>query len=95
MAQLTLFDSGERLLVDDERGRITYVPGVIASATAAAWFMELRKTVDWRSERRMMYDREVEVPRLMGSFRLDPPSPATPPAILKAAGQQRRPQLVS
>jgi hypothetical protein len=25
--QLTLFDPAERLLADDERGRITYVPG--------------------------------------------------------------------
>jgi alkylated DNA repair dioxygenase AlkB len=33
----------------------------------------------------MMYDREVEVPRLMGSYRLDPPAASTPPAILDAA----------
>ena len=85
MAQLTLFDSGERLLVDDERGRITYLPGLVDVATAASWFTELRGGVDWRSERRMMYDREVDVPRLMGSYRLDPPPPSTPSVICQAA----------
>ena len=33
MPQLTLFDSGERLLADDERGRITYIPDFIDAAT--------------------------------------------------------------
>jgi alkylated DNA repair dioxygenase AlkB len=83
--QLTLFDSGERLLADDERGRITYIPGFIDAAAAAAWFAELRDGVVWRSERRMMYDREVDVPRLMGHYRLDPPPASTPAPILQAA----------
>jgi alkylated DNA repair dioxygenase AlkB len=82
--QPTLFDSGERLLADDERGRITYIPGFIDAATAAAWFVELRDGVAWRSERRMMYDREVDVPRLMGHYRLDPPPASTPAPILLA-----------
>jgi alkylated DNA repair dioxygenase AlkB len=85
MPQLTLFDPGERLLADDERGRITYIPGLIDAATAEAWFAELRDRVAWRSERRMMYDREVDVPRLIGHYRLDPPPVSTPPAILQAA----------
>jgi alkylated DNA repair dioxygenase AlkB len=85
VGQLTLFDSGERLLADDERGRITYIPGFLDAATAGAWLTELRGAVNWRSERRMMYDREVDVPRLMASYRLDPPVPSTPQAILEAA----------
>jgi len=32
-----------------------------------------------------MYDREVDVPRLLGSFRLDPAPDATPTAVLDAA----------
>jgi alkylated DNA repair dioxygenase AlkB len=32
-----------------------------------------------------MYDREVDVPRLMGHYRLDPPAESTPAAILDAA----------
>ena len=89
MAQLSLFDSGERVLADDERGKITYIPGLVDARTAAAWSDQLRTAVDWRSERRMMYDREVDVPRLMGSYRLDPPGPSTPPAILQATESVR------
>src|SRR5581483_290970 len=85
MSQLTLFDAAETRLVDDERGRVVYTPGFVDPATAAAWFAELRAGVQWRSERRMMYDREVDVPRLIGHFRLDPPEESTPPAILAAA----------
>ena len=85
MSQLTLFESGETVLADDERGRITYTPRFLDAATAAAWFAELRETVNWRGARRVMYDREVDVPRLMGSYRLDPPAASTPPSILEAA----------
>lgn len=85
MPQLTLFDSGETLLADDERGRISYRPHFVDAVTAAAWFAELRSGVDWRAERRMMYDREVDVPRLTGHFRLDPPPADTPGTILDAA----------
>ena len=87
MAQLSLFDSGERLLVDDERGRITYIPGFVDLPTAERWFAELRDAVNWRSEKRLMYDREVDVPRLMGHYRLDPPPAAMPPLIGDAAAR--------
>jgi alkylated DNA repair dioxygenase AlkB len=85
VSQLSLFASCERSLADDERGRITYTPGFVDAVTAQAWFAELRTGVQWRSERREMYDREVEVPRLLGHFRLDPAPDATPAAILEAA----------
>ena len=88
MPQPTLFDADESLLVpliDDERGRVTYTPRFVDAGTAAAWFAELRHGVQWRSERRTMYDREVDVPRLMGHFRLDPAPASTPSAILEAA----------
>jgi alkylated DNA repair dioxygenase AlkB len=85
MGQLTLFDSSEALLVDDERGRIAYVPTFIDADTARAWFAEIREGVRWRAERRMMYEREVDVPRLVSHFRLDSPSESMPAAILDAA----------
>ena len=87
MSQLTLFEPRERLLADDERGTIVDIPGFIAAATAAAWFAELREGVRWRSERRMMYDREVDVPRLTAHYRLDPPPSSTPSAIVHAAAR--------
>jgi alkylated DNA repair dioxygenase AlkB len=85
MSQLTLFAPGELLLGDDERGRVTYRPRFVDARTAEAWFAELRRSVTWRSERRMMYDREVDVPRLMGHFRLDPVPDDAPAAVHEAA----------
>jgi alkylated DNA repair dioxygenase AlkB len=86
MAQLTLFESTDTvLLVDDERERVTYTARFVDATTAAAWFAELRTAVSWRSERRMMYEREVDVPRLMASFRLDEPQNALPDSIRDAA----------
>lgn len=87
MAQLTLFDSSDRVLVDDERGRIAYTPGFVDAPTATEWFAELRHAVAWRAERRQMYDREVEVPRLVGHYRLDPSGESTPTAFLEAAAR--------
>src|SRR5687767_2306823 len=85
MPQLPLFDATEVLLTDDERGRIVYTPRFVDAATAQAWFAELRRGLTWRSERRMMYDREVDVPRLIAHFQLDPPSDSTPGPIVDAA----------
>jgi alkylated DNA repair dioxygenase AlkB len=85
MPQLPLFDSREMLLADDERGKIVYTPEFVDAATAAHWFAELRAAVNWRTERRTMYDREVDVPRLMGHFRLDPAPGSTPGAVLDAS----------
>jgi alkylated DNA repair dioxygenase AlkB len=87
MAQLALFDGGESTLVDDERGKITYLPAFVDGETAAAWFADLRENVGWRSERRLMYDREIDVPRLMGHYRLDPPAASTPAVVLDAAAR--------
>jgi hypothetical protein len=85
MGQLTLFAASETLLVDDERGRIAYVPTFIDADTARAWFAEIRAGVRWRAERRMMYEREVDVPRLVSHFRLDSSAESVPRAILDAA----------
>jgi alkylated DNA repair dioxygenase AlkB len=87
MPQLTLFEPSETLLVDDERGRVAYTPRFVEAAIADAWFAELRSGVTWRAERRMMYDREVDVPRLMAHFRLDAAPGSTPRAILDAAAR--------
>ena len=85
MAQLTLFEAPAGVITDDDRGRITYTPRVVDAATAAAWFAELREAVHWRAMRRQMYDREVDVPRLIASYRLDPPADAVPRPILDGA----------
>ena len=84
-AQLPLFESSDTVLVDDERGRVAYTPGLVSQATANQWFAQLRLDVQWRAERRTMYEREVEVPRLIAHFRLGPSPVAIPAAILDAA----------
>ena len=87
MGQPTLFDIDvdERALTDDERGRVVYRPHFVDVATSDAWFAELRHAVNWRSMRRQMYDREVDVPRLIASFRLDSPPGSLPEAITDAS----------
>jgi alkylated DNA repair dioxygenase AlkB len=85
VAQLTLFETPDGVLTDGHRGRITYTPDVVDAATAAAWFAELREAVNWRAMRRQMYDREVDVPRLIASYRLDAADEVVPQPILDAA----------
>lgn len=74
---MSLFGTGPQVLLDDASGRIDYHPGLVAPACASDWFDSLRAGIDWRSERRMMYERELDVPRLVASWRLaDPALPA-------------------
>jgi alkylated DNA repair dioxygenase AlkB len=84
MPQLALFGSDDIIVTDDDRGRIVYTPHFVDAPTAQRWFEQLRREVSWRTERRMMYDREIDVPRLLGSYRLDPPAASVPAAILEA-----------
>jgi alkylated DNA repair dioxygenase AlkB len=86
MSQLPLFDTGDLVLTDDARGRVEYLPELIDSVTAAAWFADIRSAVEWKTDRRLMYEREVDVPRLLAHYRLDPPPDATPAPIIEAAG---------
>ena len=79
MAQLDLFARGVRTLIDDARGELRYEPGWVDQTTAAAWFAELQAGLDWRAERRLMYERDVDVPRLLAHHWLD--EPALPPLL--------------
>ena len=87
MVQLPLFEPARGVLADDEWGRLTYQRGLVPPATARRWFDELRREVGWNAERRWMYDRRVDVPRLTAHFRLRPApdQPAPPAAVLEAA----------
>lgn len=82
MSQFALFEAPEQLLADDARGRIVYLPGCVPRERAQAWFEQLLAQVEWRSERRRMYDRDVDVPRLMSHYRLS--SDALPEAVAAA-----------
>jgi alkylated DNA repair dioxygenase AlkB len=86
MSQMPLFDGpSESLLVNDARGRIAYTPCFVPAEIARVWFAELREVVPWKTQRRRMYDRDVDVPRLMAHFRLAPEERRVPDAIRVAA----------
>ncbi len=70
-AQIGLFGDGRRMLVDDASGSIWYQPACVEPATASRWFEQLRESVSWNAQRRVMYDREVDVPRLTSGYRLE------------------------
>jgi alkylated DNA repair dioxygenase AlkB len=84
--QLPLFASAtETVLLDDQRGRIVYTPGFVPEEVAVAWFAELRDSVPWKTERRQMYDREVDVPRLQARFRLSGEDDLAPETVRAVA----------
>lgn len=74
MAQLSLFDQGPQVLLDDASGRIVLAPGVVKTALAERWFEVLQDTIPWHEGRRVMYEREVDVPRLRAHFAIDDPA---------------------
>lgn len=77
-----LFDTGPQVLVEDAEGGVVHHPGLVDHATAMRWFEALRDEVPWQAQRRPMYDRVVDVPRLTASFRLA--SPGLPSALQEA-----------
>jgi alkylated DNA repair dioxygenase AlkB len=86
--QIPLFaQPRDTVLVDDERGRVVYTPDLVPAATAGAFCAELRDSVPWEAQRRWMYDREVDVPRLTAHFHLSPEDAEAPEAMRVAARQ--------
>jgi alkylated DNA repair dioxygenase AlkB len=69
MTQFGLFDA-PLALVDGERGRVTYCERFVPVDEAEVAFTALRDGVDWHAQRRVMYEREVDVPRLTAHFPL-------------------------
>lgn len=73
MTQLHLFNQSPEILLDDASGRIVLTSRVVPPALAAGWFASLRDGVPWKEGRRLMYEREVDVPRLRAHYQLDDP----------------------
>jgi alkylated DNA repair dioxygenase AlkB len=63
-----LFAPSMLQLVDDAQGGARYWPDVIDPDTAQRWFEMLVARAGWRHLRRPMYDRMVDVPRLLASY---------------------------
>ena len=83
-----LFGAGPQVLLDDATGRMEYRADVLTGEIAAAWFDALHATIPWQHQRRVMYERELDVPRLTASYRLD--DPALPPPLGEAAALASR-----
>jgi alkylated DNA repair dioxygenase AlkB len=86
MPQLPLFVVAPGVLADDAWGRIVYRPGFVPRATASTWFSDLHAHARWEAKRRVMYDREVDVPRLTAHYAL-PPEPEVPSALADASAR--------
>ena len=81
--QLLWFIDDAITLVHDAEGGIVYHPARLPPATADQWLATLRALVSWRSLRRPMYERVVDVPRPVASVALrDPGRPACIDAAL-------------
>jgi alkylated DNA repair dioxygenase AlkB len=68
VSQQALFAPEPVALLHDEEGGIRYLPESIPADTAQAWFEAALRNVGWLSQQRMMYEREVAVPRLLATF---------------------------
>lgn len=71
--QPALFGSDDIVLFDDPEGGIRYRPRLVDDVTARRLFEALQSRVAWRALQREMYERVVEVPRLIASYALDAP----------------------
>ncbi len=71
--QLGLFATSQATVVaDDETGKIVYTPHVFNRDESERLFAALRDEIPWESDRRWMYDREVDVPRLVAHYAESP-----------------------
>ncbi|CAD6546637.1 hypothetical protein LMG28727_04594 [Paraburkholderia kirstenboschensis] len=67
-SQQGLFAPEPVALFGDSEGGIRYLPDSIPLALAQRWFEEALYNIGWSSHQRMMYEREVAVPRLIATF---------------------------
>ena len=86
-----LFAPAMHQLVDDAQVGIRYWPDVIDPATAQRWFDLLHTRAAWTHLQRPMYDRIVDVPRLLANYAVDALPDDLPLAQLLACVQARAP----
>lgn len=73
--QLAFFGGAERIFADGESGRIAYYPALFSTAESTRLFEVLQRDLNWTHETMRMYDRTVDVPRLIARFAPDEPRP--------------------
>lgn len=76
-------------LVDDAQGGARYWPGFVDPDTARRWFDTLVARTHWQHLRRPMYDRIVDVPRLLAQHRADELPRGLPLARMLARVRER------
>jgi alkylated DNA repair dioxygenase AlkB len=80
--ELSLFAAIPEVLIADAECGVQYFPAIVDPMRAQRWFEALRDSLAWKSERRPMYDRIVDVPRLTAGFALA--DPGLPPVLREA-----------
>jgi alkylated DNA repair dioxygenase AlkB len=87
MNQLSLLETpdADLVLADDERGQITYSPRFLLETDARELFAEVRADAEWDAQRRRMYDRDVDVPRLTSGYRIEGEEKPMPPRLRAVA----------
>ncbi|CAB3793580.1 alpha-ketoglutarate-dependent dioxygenase AlkB family protein [Paraburkholderia fynbosensis] len=68
VSQPSLFAPEPVSVLHDREGGIRYLPEAVPAAIAQRWFDQARQNIAWISQQRMMYEREVAVPRLLATF---------------------------
>ena len=91
---MDLFAATPLQLVEDAEGGIRYWPAFLGDGEATAWFHALSEGCDWQHQRRPMYDRVVDVPRLQAWYPFDAASHEGLPAGLPLAAMLERVQAV-
>ena len=86
-----LFAPAMLALVADAQGGARYWPGFVDPGTAHRWFEAIVAEAPWRHLRRPMYDRIVDVPRLMAGYATDALPDALPLADMLARVCERVP----
>ena len=86
-----LFAGSMIQLVDDAEGGIRYWPEFVSGSVAQEWFQSLHDRATWAHMRRPMYDRVVDIPRLLASYPLSNLPPELPLADMLARIQGRVP----
>ena len=72
----------------DAEGGVRYWTGFAAWTEADAWFDSLLAHADWHLERRQMYNRFVDVPRMLADYSIDTLPTALPLAEILARVQE-------
>ena len=66
--QLGFFQERQRRIVASAAGRIVYFPAVFSAVESVSLFETLLREIPWSSERMRMYEKIVDVPRLVAWY---------------------------